>query len=50
MGVRINADICFVTAVRLFKVIEQLSMNGVQIAEGPGPQTGAAGAMMLRWN
>lgn len=41
-----SADLCFITAVPVLEVIEQLRAHGVGILEGPVRRTGAAGAIM----
>lgn len=40
-----SADLCFVTAVPISKVIKHLSMSGVEILEGPVQRTGAVGVI-----
>jgi len=40
-----SADLCFITAVPVFEVIEHLSASGVEILEGPVQRTGAVGAI-----
>jgi catechol 2,3-dioxygenase-like lactoylglutathione lyase family enzyme len=39
-------DLCFITETPLDEVIEELKAQGVAIAEGPVPKTGALGPMM----
>jgi catechol 2,3-dioxygenase-like lactoylglutathione lyase family enzyme len=39
-------DLCFITETPLDQVIEELKAQGVAIAEGPVPKTGALGPMM----
>ncbi|HWR57431.1 MAG TPA: VOC family protein [Thermodesulfovibrionales bacterium] len=41
-----SADLCFVTEVSVSEVIKHLSVNGVQILEGPVRRTGAVSAIM----
>jgi catechol 2,3-dioxygenase-like lactoylglutathione lyase family enzyme len=41
-----SLDLCFITETPLDQVIARLKENGVVIAEGPVPKTGALGAMM----
>ena len=40
-----SADLCFITKIPISDVIEHLSMNGVEILEGPLQRTGAAGTI-----
>ena len=40
-----SADLCFITETPLEEVIAQLKAQGVAIAEGPVPRTGALGPM-----
>jgi len=40
-----SMDLCFITATPLEEVIAQLKAQGVAIAEGPVPKTGALGPM-----
>jgi catechol 2,3-dioxygenase-like lactoylglutathione lyase family enzyme len=39
-------DLCFITETPLDEVIEELKAQGVAIAEGPVPKTGALGPML----
>ena len=41
-----SLDLCFITDTPLEQVIAHLKANGVAIAEGPVPKTGALGPMM----
>ncbi|HXF79292.1 MAG TPA: VOC family protein [Usitatibacter sp.] len=41
-----SLDLCFITETPLEDVIARLKENGVVIADGPVPKTGALGAMM----
>ncbi len=41
-----SLDLCFITETPLEEVIAHLKANGVAIAEGPVPKTGALGPMM----
>ncbi len=41
-----SADLCFITELSLSKVIEQLTVHGVAIVEGPVQRTGAVGAIL----
>jgi catechol 2,3-dioxygenase-like lactoylglutathione lyase family enzyme len=41
-----SLDLCFITETPLEEVIAQLKSQGVAIAEGPVPKTGALGPMM----
>jgi catechol 2,3-dioxygenase-like lactoylglutathione lyase family enzyme len=41
-----SADLCFIAAVPLSRVIEHLGVCGVEILEGPVARTGAAGPIM----
>jgi len=40
-----SLDLCFITETPLAEVIAHLKANGVAIAEGPVPKTGALGPM-----
>ncbi len=41
-----SADLCFVTAIPIPKVIEHLTVSGVELLEGPVKRTGAVGNIM----
>ncbi|MDX1456885.1 MAG: VOC family protein [Marinobacter sp.] len=38
-----SADLCFITSTPLSRVIQHLSLCGVEVEEGPVPRTGAQG-------
>ena len=38
-----SGDICFITQVPLYEVIEHMRLQGVEIVEGPVKRTGAVG-------
>lgn len=40
-----SADLCFVTETPVDEVVAHLEARGVHIVRGPGPQSGAEGAM-----
>jgi len=40
-----SADLCFITAIPISDVIEHLSVNGIEMLEGPVQRTGAIGTI-----
>ncbi len=40
-----SADLCFITAIPIPDVIEHLSLNGIEMLEGPVQRTGAIGTI-----